>query len=380
MLKTIATVLKTVCLCVGILVAAFLLLLAALTVAEYKPEASVTLSEIHAGAGGKVSAGQNLKLLSWNIGYAGLGENEDFFMDGGKMVRPKKPAVTENMRGISDWTAATLRFGADFVLMQEVDQKSRRSYGMNQVRELASLSPGAAYFAANFRTLFVPYPVPPIGSVDSGLLTLNGFAVSGAERVRLPSPFKWPVRVANLKRCLLVERLLVERLPVENSSQVLGEELGQELGQELGKELVLVNLHLEAYSSNEGRLAQMKILNGILEAEYAKGNYVIAGGDFNQTFPGAGELYSIKNDAYFVPGALSDDMLPAGFRFAGGMNVPTSRLNNKPYSGSYDDTQLYAIDGFILAPNVELISVATIDLQFKHSDHNPVAIEVRLLP
>jgi endonuclease/exonuclease/phosphatase family metal-dependent hydrolase len=230
---------------------------------------------------------------------------------------------------------------------------------MNQVKELAAFSSGAVYFAANFRTPFVPYPVPPIGGVDSGLLILNGFAVSGAERVRLPSPFKWPVRVVNLKRCLLVERL-----PIENS----------------GKELVLINLHLEAYSSNEGRLAQMKILNGILETEYAKGNYIIAGGDFNQTFPGAGELYSIKNDAYFVPGTLSDDMLPAGFHFAGGTNAPTSRLNNKPYSGSYDDTQLYAIDGFVLAPNVELISVGTIDLQFKHSDHNPVAIELRLLP
>ena len=27
-------------------------------------------------------------IMSWNIGYAGLGSKEDFFYDGGQMVRP----------------------------------------------------------------------------------------------------------------------------------------------------------------------------------------------------------------------------------------------------------------------------------------------------
>jgi len=45
---------------------------------------------------------------------------------------------------------------------------------------------------------------------------------------------------------------------------------------------VLVNLHLEAYDSGEGKIAQTKLLVEFLEQEYAKGNYVIAGGDFNQ--------------------------------------------------------------------------------------------------
>ena len=47
---------------------------------------------------------------------------------------------------------------------------------------------------------------------------------------------------------------------------------------------MLVNLHLEAYDSGEGKIAQTKLLVEFLEQEYAKGNYVIAGGDFNQTF------------------------------------------------------------------------------------------------
>ena len=49
-------------------------------------------------------------------------------------------------------------------------------------------------------------------------------------------------------------------------------------------ELVLVNLHLEAYDDGEGKKAQTQMLQTILQKESDAGNYVIAGGDFNQTF------------------------------------------------------------------------------------------------
>lgn len=58
---------------------------------------------------------------------------------------------------------------------------------------------------------------------------------------------------------------MVDRLPLEG----------------MDKELVIINLHLEAYDDGEGKAEMMR---GIMEEELAKGNYVIAGGDFNQTF------------------------------------------------------------------------------------------------
>lgn len=67
-------------------------------------------------------------------------------------------------------------------------------------------------------------------------------------------------------------------------------------------QLVLVNLHLEAYDDGEGKAAQTAALTSFLEQEYAKGNYVIAGGDFNQTFPGGLDKYPIKNDDLWTPG------------------------------------------------------------------------------
>ena len=54
---------------------------------------------------------------------------------------------------------------------------------------------------------------------------------------------------------------------------------------ETDKQLVIINLHLEAYDDGSAREKQMKVLKDIMVKEYEKGNYVIVGGDFNQTFP-----------------------------------------------------------------------------------------------
>jgi hypothetical protein len=115
-----------------------------------------------------------------------------------------------------------------------------------------------------------------------------------------------------------------------------------------------------------------------LVKEYESGNYVIAGGDFNQTFPDAD--YPVLDDAYWAPGTLDAAMLPEGWQFAADASVPTCRLLNGSYSGSYADTQLYVIDGYILSPNVQLDAVQTLDAGFTYADHHPVRLEATLLP
>ena len=57
-------------------------------------------------------------------------------------------------------------------------------------------------------------------------------------------------------------------------------------------------------------------------------------------------------------------------------SVPTCRLLNKPYDK--ESAQHYVIDGFIISPNVELVSVGTVDAGFEFSDHNPVLMEIVL--
>ena len=354
-------VLKILLIIVLIIVAAAVGLFGFLSITEYKPAAIEEAETVKDSASVKLSVpadGADLKILSWNIGYAGLGAGSDFIMDGGTHTAAADEAtVKQYLAGIKEVCGGDY----DILMLQEVDTRCSRTYRIDEKAELAG---GDAVFALNFSCPFVPNPstliIDPIGMVNSGLLTCSSFDISRAERISLPCPFSWPLRTANLKRCLLVSYI-----PVESSD----------------KQLVLVDLHLEAYDSGEGKIAQTKQLREFIAEEYGKGNYVIAGGDFNQVFPGSLELYPNSHPDLWKPGELDDSLLPAdeGWKFAYDMNTPTCRLLNQPYDPSdTENTQHYVIDGFILSPNIELKSAETLDLGFANSDHNPVRIEITL--
>jgi endonuclease/exonuclease/phosphatase family metal-dependent hydrolase len=304
---------------------------------------------------------QPIELYSWNIGYASLDAKEDFFMDGGKKTRPDTAgSVVENISAIQDFISAA---NPDIFFLQEVDVNSKRSYGNDQVRYLSENWKGSSAFAFNFKCPFVPIPFPQfIGKVESGLLTLNSYGGT-AERISLPSPFPWPERIAQLKRCLLVTRVPVQGDGVAGNAP----------------ELVLVNLHLEAYDTGgSGRQAQTKLLAQFLLEEYAKGNYCVAGGDFNQVFPAVKDVFPVQANEYFTPGVVDGSLFGEGWILAADPSAPTCRSLDKPFDGNREDHQFYLIDSFILSPNVELIGVRTVDLDFKNSDHNPVKLTFRL--
>ncbi len=350
LLKTVLIILGIILLCA----AAFILWL---SVTEFKPG---DVSDVKIEANSEVSGltpflDEEFSVISWNIGYAGLGKDSDFFMDGGENVSSAdQDTVNASLLGIyktlySDADPATV------FMLQEVDQNSTRTYGKNEVDALGINN---SAYALNYSCKFVPYPVPPIGRVNSGLLTTTIYDIDSAERISLPCPFKWPVSVANLKRCLLVSYL-----PISGTDS----------------KLVIVNLHLEAYDDGEGKIAQTKQLREFIRAEYEKGNYVIAGGDFNQIFPGGLDKYPNTHTENWEPGQISDDIMPEGWTLAYDLETPSCRLLNQPYDPTdTENTQYYVIDGFILSPNVELVSVKTLDEGFEYSDHNPVKLQVKL--
>ncbi len=71
-------------------------------------------------------------------------------------------------------------------------------------------------------------------------------------------------------------------------------------------------------------------------------------------------------------------MLPEGFKFAYDNAVPTCRVLNAPFT-SLTENQLYAIDGFILSPNLELDFIAAVNGNFRYTDHNPVYMRVKFV-
>ena len=344
-------ILKIALIVLGVVVVLAVAFVLYLTLTEYKPadvEAVETLSY-----GDAETPGSGITLMTWNIGYCGLGANEDFVMDGGAgSGKPER----EDFNTYYDGVLATLReHEADVYLMQEVDSDSARSYRVDEARGISeSLGAASSSYALNYSCPFVPFPWPPMGRVNSGVMTVSDFAVSGdAERISLPCPFSWPVSTANLKRCLLVTRY---DLP------------------DTGKQLVVVNLHLEAYDDGEGKAAQTQALFEVLEQEYAAGNYVIAGGDFNQTFPGTLDRWPIGEGDVWAPCVLEAESLPEGWSYVFDDSSPTCRLLDAPYDA--ETTQHYVLDGFIVSPNIEVLSVETQSLGFRYSDHNPVVMEI----
>lgn len=355
-MKVIRKILKILVILILALILLLAVALGVFSAAEYRPAEVETVTP-EQPAEAVFEAGRSLTIVSWNCGYGALGDNADFFMDGGSSVYTADPdRVKANLSGIRD-TLAALK--PDLLVLQEVDIGSARSYGMDERSVLREALPGAdEAFAYNFNTLFVPYPVPPMGHVESGLYTLSTAAPRTADRISLPVPFSWPIRLFNLKRCLLVSRF-----PVKDSEH----------------ELVLINLHLEAYDDGEGKEAQARQLTAFMQEEYTKGNYVIAGGDFNQRFTNIDQSAWPVYEGMWQPGVIDADTFGEGFSLLMDNTVPTCRSLDRPLAGAEKTGfQFYLIDGFIVSANVNAESVETLDYGFVCSDHNPVRMTFSL--
>lgn len=353
-MKVLKKILKALLIIVIILVVLFAALLVWLTVVEYRPEDRETVTVEALGGGAKsLATGDSIKIVAWNMGYGALGDNADFFMDGGSMVYTADEArVRENLDAMVSEVKAQ---NPDIVLLQEIDINSSRSYYIDESSYFDNLGYNNMVYANNFKVAFFPFPIPPYGKIDSGIATYSSYATTSAERIQLPCPFKWPVKTINLKRCALVSRI-----PVEG-----------------GKELVIVNLHLEAYDDGVGKAAQAKMLMDILDYETSLGNYVIAGGDFNQSFSNVQCNYPVYSEQW-QPAAMDVSIYESNWQFIMNNEIPTCRSLYAPLVGNENTLQYYMIDGFIISKNITVDSYEIRDLGFVNSDHNPQVITVTL--
>ena len=313
--------------------------------------------EIRSNVTKEIDKSEVLNVMTWNTGYGALDERQDCCWDGGKGVYGEsEDVVLENIDALKTKISVE---NPDIFFVQELDLDSKRSYFVDELESFRSTfsSKYNDSFARNFKAGLVPLPLSQMtGKVDAGIATFSKFTISDAERVQLPIPFKWPMNLFNLKRCLLVTRL-----PIKDSEN----------------ELVMINLHLEAYSSEEGKAKQASMLMDLMDNEYKKGNYVIAGGDFNQTFSHIGFDKYPNNGDWECP-VFEESGYP-DFKFMMDDTSPTCRSLKTPLVGYDKDTfQYYMIDGFIVSNNVTVDEIHTLDLGFKNTDHNPVTMNIKL--
>lgn len=333
-----------------------LLLLIFIYIIEYKPE-DVEVISVTNNQTKQININETISILTYNIGFASLDDDQDFFLDGGEGYgNLDKTEQLNNLNGIA---SVLTNNACDIYLLQEVDYNCTRTYNVDQVEYLrSSLTNYSSSFALFHNVLWIPYPVQNMmGHVEAGVTTLNSFE-SESYRISLDCAYSFPMSSFMFKR-----PLLKTIMPIEDSD----------------KSLVVFNLHLEAYDTNGTREKQLTTLLNQMQEEYDKGNYVIAGGDFNQYFPNNDEsTYPVINTDYFVASQIEEGFFSDNFSFANDYTYPTSRLLNISYDITNENTQFYVIDGFIVSNNIEIISTEVIDTQFKYSDHNPVKTELKL--
>jgi endonuclease/exonuclease/phosphatase family metal-dependent hydrolase len=323
------------------------------TVTEYKPPLREPLKVMgHA----RKEIKDTLTFLTWNIGYAGLGREMDFFYEGGTQVRPSPKDARRYLEGIIDLLMKN--DSVDFVLLQEVDRRARRSYDTDQVGEIqAHLSSFTSVYAYNYVSKFVPLPLRnPMGGVKSGLMLLSRYEPQQAVRYNLQSRYPWPKRLFLLDRCFILTRY-----PMAD-----------------GHDLVVINTHNSAFEDAALlRQKELVIIKETLEEEYTHGNYVIIGGDWNQNpLPyDQNQITSGDQVKAIMPG-IPGDFLPEGWTWAYDPSLPTNRDVDKPYSEGASPTTI--IDFYVLSPNITLLNVHTLATRFAFSDHQPVLMRITL--
>lgn len=315
------------------------------TLTDYRPEERKTLAVKESP---DVIADDTVSVMIWNVGYAGLGDDMSFFYDGGDRVRTSSERVRENLDGITGNLARGKQ--ADFYLFQEVDVASKRSHNTDQFKHIhTTLSNYHGYFALNYQVQFVPIPPSePLGKVTSGLATYSSRLPSQVVRHDLPGSYGWPRRLFMLDRCFMTLRF-----PVEG-----------------GGELVLVNTHNSAYDDGELKKKEMARLKSFVKQEYQKGNYVIAGGDWNQAPP------YVPDDPDLAEGidterttTISSDFLPGDWKWVYDPRTPTNRSLETSYK---ENVSKALIDFYLVSPNISPVEVFTQPLDFRYSDHQPV--------
>lgn len=319
---------------------------------EYKPQPIEMIAQQDVGAA--IQDTVSLRLITWNIGYCGMDSSMDFFFDGGKKVRGHKNNGASNYGNIMGQLVNS--DSLDYLLLQEVDKDSKRSFNINQVDSIKKqLSDWYPSFAINYDVLFIPYPYQnPLGKVVSGIMTLSKDTPVEVQRISLPGSFSWPKKLVMPKRCLLVNRYKLSN----------------------GKELVIINIHNSAFDKGTLKKLELSFIKQTAELEYSNGNYVIMGGDWNELPPNFTATFTEYKFVGSFTEIIAPDFFDPKWKWAYDNKIPTNRNANKPFNKDISTTLV--IDYYLLSPNIELIEVKTIDFGFINSDHNPVYLKVKL--
>ena len=341
---------------VGVILLAVVVYLCYVLFSYSRIEDKIPLEVNGKGVSEKAEIGKEYTAFSNNVGFGAYTPDFTFFLDGGKESWAESKSSV--IRCINLAAEKAESFDPDFILLQEVDTDSTRSYHIDQAKQFTDyFTSYSSVFAVNYHSAFLMYPIfEPHGSSNSGILTLS--------RITPASSLRRSLKISDsLSKLLDLDRCYsVSRIPTDD-----------------GKELVLYNVHLSAYGgSDEIRTSQMSMLFGDMQSEYEKGNYCVCGGDFNHDFTGTSvaALNGEGTEPFGWTQPFPSELLPKNVSraidYTSGTEEPTCRNCDVPYKkGNFT----VIVDGFLVTDNVKVTYVENVQTEFEYSDHNPVVIK-----
>ncbi len=209
------------------------------------------------------SIGDEIKILCWNIQYM-AGKDYVFFYDlldgSGPDEKPSKDAISKT---IIEVVRIINEEKPDIILLQEVDDGSKRTYYEDQLKRLLNLiskeykSHSSAFY---HKSNFVPHP-RIMGAVGMKLSTISKYKIKSSIRHQLQlKPDNWIKRQFDLKRAVLETRFEIKD----------------------SKDLIIYNTHLSAFSQGTDTLQkQVEEIKDLLKTATDANCQWIIGGDFN---------------------------------------------------------------------------------------------------
>ncbi|MCP5075364.1 MAG: endonuclease/exonuclease/phosphatase family protein [Rhodobacteraceae bacterium] len=289
-----------------------------------------------------------LSLVTWNIGYGGMGKESDFIMDLGTQKRPLSAGLVD--KNLAAITQKLTQMDADIFLFQEAAEPSWNTYRRDVLKTVAGALPEYAFvFGADVDTRYVPPPY----NVKVGNAIFSRVKVAASERRGLPLEPTFELGVFRKGY-----RMHIIRISGDTN-------------------WVIVNIHLSTFDNleNNVREKQVAALMAFVEKEYAIGNHVVVGGDWNLRLAQNEFPHQTEERFQFWIRDFPVNMKPKGWKWAVDGSEPTVRTAHKPYVKG--ENYVLTVDGFLVSPNVRVISARTENLGFEYTDHHPVSVQLQ---
>ncbi|PJZ69666.1 metal-dependent hydrolase [Leptospira perolatii] len=256
---------------------------------------------------------KELKVLSWNVQYF-AGKNRVFWYDvpdeSGPDTAPSKEDVQDTLRKVA---LVLTKENPDIILLQEVDDGSKRTFGEDQTERLLPLLHDAypcRTEAFYWKAGFVPHP-KVMGSAGMKLVTLSKYKITTAVRTQLPIP---PADM--LSRQFQLKRAILEA----------------EISTANGTKFTILNTHLDAFSMGTDTMQkQVDTISKILTTLDERKEEWILAGDFNLLPPKFPRNSMHPHGAFFY--SDQEEMKPLFNKWKPGASV--EELNGKEQSKYY---------------------------------------------